>query len=355
MSPLKPLDTQRFNFEGELTRTELEQLAANPAVKVVQSEVRHPVNAPTWDLLNEILLAHRPDVELRLYGGVYDSLCDLSFLHRVRNVRRFSADSLIRVAGIEHLGFLQNLEELSIGIYGLESFDFLDLIPPGIRSLSLEATKSKKPRLDKLSRFHSLRELYLEGQQTGIDVLSRLLTLEKVTLRSISTANLDYICGLPRLWWLDIKLGGIRDLSAIENKHSIKYLELWQVRDLSDLSFISSLTGLQYLFLQSLRNVKAIPDLSKLTMLRRLHLENMKGLKDVSAIAQAPALEEFSHFSARNIEPGKYQPLLSIPTMRSVRVGFGSRKKNEAFAELATRNGKNLDAGGKLGKQFDFV
>ena len=174
-------------------------------------------------------------------------------------------------------------------------------------------------------------------------------------MRSIGTENVEYIANLPKLWWLDIKLGGIRDFSPSENKHSIKYLELWQVRGLSDLRFISSLTGLQYLFLRSLRNVTAIPDLSKLTMLRRVHLENMKGLKDVTAVAHAPALEEFSHFSAQNIEPKKYEALLSMPTMRSVSVGFGSRKKNEAFAELATRNGKNLDAGGKLGKQFVFV
>lgn len=355
MSPLKRLDTQRFEFEEELTRGEVEQLASNLAVKVVQSEVGRRVKPSTWDLLNDILLAYRPDVELRLYGGVYDSLCDLSFLHRVRNVRRFSADCLIRVAGIEHLGSLQNLEELSIDIYDLESFDFLDFITPGIRSLSLGATKSRKPRLDALSRFHSLRELYLEGQQGGIGVLSRLAGLEKVTLRSISTANLDYICGLPRLWWLDIKLGGIRDFSAIENKHSIKYLELWQIRGLSDLGFISSLTGLQFLFLQSLINVREVPDLSKLTTLRRLHLENLKGLRDVSAIAKAPVLEEFSHVSAQNIAPEQYEPLMWMPTLKSVRVGFGSQKKNQAFAKLATQSGKKLEAGGKLGEQFVFV
>jgi hypothetical protein len=176
-----------------------------------------------------------------------------------------------------------------------------------------------------------------------------------VTLRSVTTQDLEYISGLPRLWWLDIKLGGIRDFSAIENKHSIKYLELWQIRGLSDLSFISSLTGLQSLFLQSLRNVTAIPNLSKLTMLRRLYLENLKGLGDVSAIAQSPALEEFTHVSAQNIAPAQYEPLMRMPTLKSVRVGFGSQRKNEAFAELATRNGKNLDAGGKLGEQFVFV
>ena len=84
-------------------------------------------------------------------------------------------------------------------------------------------------------------------------------------------------------------------------------------------------------------------------------MENMKGLKDISAIAQAPALEEFSHFSAQNIEPEKYTDLLKMITLKSIRVGFGSQRKNERFAELVTRCGKNSDAGGKLGKEFVFV
>ena len=104
-----------------------------------------------------------------------------------------------------------------------------------------------------ISRFQSLTHLYLEGQQQGIEVLSELKNLEDLTLRSITTEGLDYISMLPQLWSLDIKLGGIKDLSAIANKGSIKYLELWQIRGLSDIGVVSSLGGLQSLFLQSLR------------------------------------------------------------------------------------------------------
>jgi hypothetical protein len=155
-----------------------------------------------------------------------------------------------------------------------------------------------------------------------------------VTLRSLSTPGLEYISKLPRLWSLEpvpisgqmtvlilpvlyIKLGGIQNLSAISGKESIKYLELWQIRGLSDISVVSSLIGLQSLFLQSLRNVSRIPDLSKLTRLRRLSLENMKGLRDVSAIRQAPALEQFIHVAAQNIRPEQYQDLLDDPPCES--------------------------------------
>jgi hypothetical protein len=349
--PQRFVGRQRLAFEGELTRGEIEQIAANLAIKVLQCST--PVPAGTWELLNEFLFSSRPDIQLRLYG-FYSLVCDLSCLKRVANVRRLSADCLRDAVGLEHIAALANLESLSVGIYHLDNFDFLHAIPEGIQSLTLTATKSKKPRLDALGRFLSLKTLYLERQQQGIEVLAQLSTLEEVTLRSISTENLEYISGLEHLWSLDIKLGGIRDFSALANKESIKYLELWQVRGLSDLRFISSLTGLQYLFLQSLRSVVEIPDLTRLAKLRRLHLENMKGLVGVSAIAQAPSLEDFRHVAAQNINPKQYSDLLNMSTLKRVRVGFGSRKKNVAFEEQAILHGKNLDAGDGYPK-FVFV
>src|SRR5207244_7008721 len=128
-----------------------------------------------------------------------------------------------------------------------------------------------------------------------IEVIADLQELEDVTLRSISTPGIEYVARLPRLWSLDIKLGGIQDLSAIAGKESIKYLELWQIRGLSHISVVASLSGLQYFFLQALRNVTSIPDLSQLTNLRTLVLDNMKGLKIVSAFGKAPACEEHTN------------------------------------------------------------
>jgi hypothetical protein len=331
------LGRDRVNFSSHITEKEVEQLVSDPDVRTLQCS--GPVEPDTWDLLNRKLFSQRPEIELRVYG-FYSAICDLSFVCRVGNVRRFAADCLRQATGVEHLYQLERLEELSIGIHSLDSFDFLMQLPTGIKSLSLAATKSRKPQLRMLSRFQSLTRLYLERQQQGIEVLSNLKGLENLTLRSITTEGLDYVSALPRLSSLDIKLGGIRNLSAIAGKESIKYLELWQIRGLSDIEVISSLGGLQSLFLQSLINVTAIPDLSKLYKLRRLHLENLKSLRDVSAIFHAPALEEFLHISAQNIQPEMYKELMSIPSLKYVSVGYGSRKKNEEFNALVLWSGK---------------
>jgi hypothetical protein len=289
--------------------------------------------------LNENLFVLRPDIELRLYG-FYGSPCDLSFIRRLSNMRRFSADCLMTAKGIENVAALEKLDELAVGIYDLESFDFLNDIPAGITTLRLSASKSKKTSLQPLHRFHSLRTLYLEGQQNGIEVLAQLSHLEDLTLRSISTPGLTYISQLPSLRSLDIKLGGITDLTAISGKKSIQYLELWQIKGLSDIDVISTLTGLQYLFLQSLRNINAIPDLSQLTNLRRIYLENMKGLKNVDGISTAPHLEQFIHVSARNIQPEQYASLLAKPSLHGITFGFGSKQKNQRFENMVAQAGK---------------
>ncbi|HKV77836.1 MAG TPA: hypothetical protein VJP02_06840 [Candidatus Sulfotelmatobacter sp.] len=339
----KQLGQQRVEFFDRLTPMEVHDLVTNPNLRVLQTA--RPVSSETWELLNQHLFASRPDVELRVYG-FYSSTCDLSFVKAMSNVRRFSADCLMRAVGIEHLAALENLEEFHIDVFSLQNFDFLSSLPSGLASLTLGATKSKKPHLKGLGHFHSLRKLCLAGQQNGIAVVADLQSLEQVTLRGISTPDLDYVSSLPALRSLDILLGGIKNLSAISGKESIKYIKLCRVRELSDVSVISSLVGLECLDLRELRNVTNIPDLSRLTKLRKVVLDNMKGLKDVSAIGTAPALEEFLHIAAQGFAPRIYWELLNRPLLKQAHIGFCSKRKNEEFEALVRQSGKSAGSPG---------
>jgi hypothetical protein len=333
----KQLGKHRVEFLDRLTQREVHDLATNPNLRILQTA--RPVSPQTWELLNQSLFALRPDVELRVYG-FYSSTCDLSFVKGMNNVRRFSADCLMMAVGIEHLAALEILEELHVGIFALESFDFLSSLPSGLKSLTLGPTRSKKPQLKGLGRFNLLRKLCLAGQQNGIAAVADLQCLEQLSLRAISTPSLEYVSSLPNLWSLEIVLGGIRNLSAISGKESIKYLELCRIRELSDISVISSLVGLQYLELRELRNVTDIPDLSRLPQLRKMALDNMKGLKDVCAIGTAPALEEFLHIAAQGFLPAQYDDLLKLPSLRQVHIGFCSKRKNDQFEILVRQSGR---------------
>jgi len=330
------LDPARVEFSDPLTADDLRRLAAFPKIKVLQCS--HPVKESTWRLLNFEFFPARPDVQLRLYG-FYGEVCDLSFVTRMVNVRHFSADCLMDATGVEHVAEMPNLQSLQIAIYELKSFDFLWHLPVGLSSLLLGLTRSKKPDLLPLPRFKKLTQLYLEGQQKNIEVLADLVELEDITLRSISTPNLDYLRNLPRLGSLDIKLGGTSNLSAIEGMPGIKYLELWNIRGLRDIGVISHLPGLQNLFLQSLPHLTVLPSLRESRQLKRVLLQNLKGLKDLGELQWAPALQEFILLQGASHQVDDWLPLLSNPSLRRATAYFGSAKKNERFVQLLAERG----------------
>ena len=327
----KKISKDIVNFGESLTKREVRSLLQDRDLKVLQCS--SPVDLRTWDLLNDNFFTKRPDIKLRVYG-FYQQVCDLAFTSRMTNVHHFSADRLMDAVEVNHIASMEKLESLGIGIYHLESFDFLNQITQRLKSLFLGQTKSKKPDLSSLRRFESLNQIYIEGQQKNIEVLSELENLQDVTLRSISTPDISYLKPLHRMWSLDIKLGGITDLNAIQGMETIKYLELWQIRGLSEINVISTLTGLQFLFLQSLRRVTALPSLTRLNKLKRIYLENMNGLEDVRNLEFAPALEEFTHVIANNMQPDDYIPLLRNPCLKKAAAWFGSDKKNKRFREL---------------------
>ena len=325
------LSPDRVQFDDSLSSADISALIDDADVRVLQTS--EPVRSKTWIELNARFFSARPDVQLRVFG-FYSSVCDLSFLWTMDKVQDFSADCLRRAQNIEAITRMPSLRRVGIGVFELESFDFLADLPPEIEAIYLGATRSKKPSLRPLELFRALRELNIEGHRKDVEVIGSLNKLEDLTLRSVSVSDFSFLRGLSKLWSLDIKLGGSNDLRALAGLENIKYLELWQVRGLADLHPISTLTGLQYLFLQSLPRVTSLPELGKLIRLRRVHLDNMKGLRSLEALCGAPMLEELVHFDAKNHAPADYECLLKSKTMKALRVGFGSDSKNNAFRAM---------------------
>ena len=325
------LSPDRVQLTGELNTSVAHQLADDRSVKTIQFS--EPKTARTFRILNDEVLCRRNDIEIRAFG-FYGTVCDISFARLLPNVQRLSLDCLMEAQFVDCVCELEYLRALGVGIFELKSFEFLNDIQPQLEELNLGATRSKKPDLSPLHRFCKLRELYIEGQSKNIEVLSHLTNLEDVTLRSITTKDISYLTPLTKMWSLDVKLGGIRDLSLAGSMPGIKYLELWQVMGLADIGFISTMIGLQNLHLQSLSRVSIMPDLRALSALRRIYLDNMKGLTDISSLEHAPALEEFIHVSASNMNLSDYEPLLRNPSLRRASAGFGSDKRNCEFEAI---------------------
>jgi hypothetical protein len=104
---------------------------------------------------------------------------------------------------------------------------------------------------------------------------------------------------------------------------------------------VSELPELEVLFLQALKNVTVLPDFARCRKLRHVGLDTMKGLRDVSPLATAPSLQSFSAVSMQHLHPEDFTCLRDITTLRQVRVGLGSDRKNRAvddlLGEVATR------------------
>lgn len=328
----------RWNFRDPLRNREIDRIAAESEAKVLQTS--QPVRARTWRRIDERLLSVRPDIEIRVFG-FYGLPCDLSFIPLLANVRRFSADCLSgEVSGLEAIAALPSaLESLRIGILELNDFSFLESVTPTLRWLSLGATNSESLSLAPLSRFTQLETVYLEEQQQDIEVLSQLLQLRDVTLRDISTTGLDFLRPVTELRSLDLKLGEIRDLTALAGMSSIKYFEAWAVGGLSDLSVLSQLPGLQNLFLQELPKVNSLPSMENLRHLRRVVLEDMKGLRDLTPLESAPVLEEFALVAGESNKPKDLEPVLRNPSLKRVSAGFGRTGDNREFENMCARAG----------------
>lgn len=282
--PKKPGELHTVQFKSLPPELELEQLGA--------------------------FIERHPAVAIRAYGGYDGSITDVEFLRHFGGARHVAIDAL----------------------YGLESLDGLRYLSDGLDSLVLGQTK-RRFSMAPLGRFRRLRQLYIEGHGKDIDVLSDLADLEDVTLRSLTLPNLELLLPLRRLRSLDIKLGGTTDLSPLNQMKQIEYLELWMIRGFSDLSEVSGLTGLRYLFLQALKQVTTLPDVSKCARLERIHLETMKGLTDLGPLRSSPALRDLDLLDMPQLRWQHLTPLVEHPTLRAVRLGTGSRKRNAEFRE----------------------
>jgi hypothetical protein len=239
---------------------------------------------------------------------------------------------------LDFLRFFPFVKRLAIEKYQLEDMSGIAFACPDLEELTLGQTRSKRHSLKFLERFPKLRKLYLEGHNKDIEIVSCLMKLQDLTLRSITLSDLRILKPLRALESLAIKLGGTRDLGLLPGIGKLRYLELWQVLGLDDLSRIPGIRTLQYLFLQALKRVSELPSFANLGTLPRVHLETMKGVKDLRPVVKAPALEELLVIDMPHLEPNAFRPFIGHRTLRRICLDLGSAgrssTKNEVVKQL---------------------
>ena len=250
-----------------------------------------------------------PEVPLRIYGH-FGIPTDLEFLRHFPFLKGFQADlfDLTSLAGLEHL-------------------------PSSLEFLGLAATR-RRFSLKALSRFKSLRDLYLEGHDKDFSAVGELSELTSLTLRSITLPTLSVLTALTDLRSLVLRLGGSRDLAFLPSIGKLRYLELWMIRGLTDISAVGELPALRYLFLQDLKNVSVVPSLAPLVNLERCDIDSLKTLTDLAPIAKAPNLRELVVVRMRHLNVDSFDCFRNHPALGAATIDMESRKKNDAVDRL---------------------
>lgn len=282
--------------------------------------------------------ATHPGVAFRVYGNYDQSIRNLDFLGHYPILQDFRVDTM---ADYDQpiLENVDGLDELPLGLQRLSIGVRLPVGAPLERLARLQSLESvtlaaQRTIPDFLSSLPRLREVYIEGPVRSLDQLADLVQMRDLTLRSVTAPDLRPLTHLHGLRSLDLKLGGLRDLTLLPDVGELRYLALWMIRGLTDITSISALPHLQKLHLQSLQQVRTLPDLSRCVALTHVHLETMKGLTELESLGTAPNLEELWLVDAGNLQPEVLLPLVGHPTLRSADLGFGSLRKNVRAREL---------------------
>lgn len=273
---------------------------------------REPLSDPEYVRIAEFLKDYpEMPVHICMHSVRRDGPLDLSFLRHFKGHGHFSVD-------------VKTLADISQ----------LPLLGPGLSSLKIGATTSKTLDLSVLAAFPDLRVLHLTGHSKNIVTLSKLTSLEELMLRSVKLSDLSLLLPLRGLRSLDIKLGGMRDISLLPEFKALQYLEIWRTRGLRELSAIGATTSLEHVFLQAMNKIESVPDLSKLTKLHTFRLMTMRGIRDLAPIAAAPALEVFHIHDCASLVAEDFRPFVGHPALRTLLAALSEEVEAVVFAML---------------------
>jgi hypothetical protein len=234
---------------------------------------------------------------------------------------------------IEMLQFFTGLRRLSVTSLRLQSWDGISHIADTLEELTMGDTL-RPASVEAVGGLGRLRVLSLHGPVRHAEVISGLVGLEELRLRSVTLPDLSPLLPMRRLRSLYIGLGGTADVSLLPELPALESLELWRIRGMHDVTAIGRTVTLRELQLQAMSSVTELPSLADLSLLRRLGLETMRGITDLRPVAAAPALEELFLIEMCQLEPSALQPLVGHPTLRRGVWGLCSDRKNAEAWEL---------------------
>jgi hypothetical protein len=147
--------------------------------------------------------------------------------------------------------------------------------------------------------------------------LEWLQDCQRLTLWNV-TAPPNFLAGLPNLWWVDWRGGGVAQrVGQVSGCEGLKYLALNQIRGLADLSFLAGMTSLEMIRLYGLTHLEQLPSLEALSKLRRAEIGQMKSMASIGPLLQAPNLEELQLHNFVRVSPADVVAMRRHPKLRT--------------------------------------
>ena len=330
----KDLSHENFQqWEAEIERLDRVQINCDLR-KISQSKLKE---------LYLRILQKKKSLDFRIYG--YDEK-DLALLSHFTELESLSIEGSEQILNIETLASFKKLKTLSLDCDSLESLDFLYDVNPSLEELYLSAYDKKKVNLDltPVSNFKKLKLLYLREYNKNIEAaISKFTEIETLALRSISKPkNLDFIAHLASLKEIIIQSCSFENIDAICELPNIRYLQLWRLAKLNNLDFVSRLMNLQYMFIETLNGVEKFPEISNLPKLRRIKIVSCKNIRDFSAIEKSQSLTDFVIQNAKNNDINDFVPILANPNIKDLGIGYQKLSTQQDLSKLAAKYNKTL-------------
>jgi hypothetical protein len=293
------------------------------------------------NLLNHLAKRFGRSLEIRFYGH-YSQVFDASVVRLIPDVQCVSIDCLTEASNLEALSNLQNLVELSLGIFELKDTDILSHCNPlSLKALSLGNTRKCNIDLHHLSKCVNLERLHTTGHTKSISTICNLPLLQALSLSSIQKKdNIDFVSNIKTLKSLRLILGGRPSIAHI-TPPQLESLEVIRVQGLEDIGELGRFEKLESLLIEDqirLADIKVGPN----SKLMKINIINCKKLEKIAGIDRLKMLASL-RVSSTSIDYDRFVAK-SMPSSLKTFTFYTGKSKRDSEIRLDLENRGFLDS-----------
>ena len=288
--------------------------------------------------INNLCIEFGSILEVRFYGH-YSSSFDASFLQHIPNVSWLSLDCLLDIINIQALENLDNLSILSFGVYNFDDPEILNKINISkLKKFIVGENKKRNFDLNYLKNCIAIKELTVVGHTKGISVLSKLSTLETLTLSSIGKKqDLSFLNKINSLRKLVILLGGRENIFEVELP-TLKEMKILRVRGLNNLHNINKFTKLERLVIEDQIKLEGITFTKGNCNIKDLRIYNCKNLKEINGMKYLSNLNKV-FISTTMLDPDQFLSNNFPKSLNIFALYTGKSKKDKEIRKVLDGNG----------------